>query len=249
MRGTEWYALHEQEEPAPPMLTAPPVSECNKTSEEGTGFFDFLNATVGKQAAKQAFKGTGAGGSDWYAMRSSDTADTEPEILMIGAGDADGGADGHYSNAKASADARAKAEEANERSARRRMAEEAAENAAKKAKAARAAAEAAEAEAAAAKAAEEMKNFRITKKDLRAIFDTLDVNHDGSITHAEFIKGLRKYPEIGRKLGLHSQGLHHQEGADRDEYVRKFTSMDVDGSHSIDFNEMLKYYTPWLSDK
>jgi hypothetical protein len=46
-------------------------------------------------------------------------------------------------------------------------------------------------QAAAAKAAEEMRNFRITKQDLRAIFDTLDVNHDGSITHAEFIKGVR----------------------------------------------------------
>ena len=124
---------------------------------------------------------------------------------------------------------------------------EAAESAAKKAETARAAAEAAEAEAASVRAAEEMKNFLITKKDLRSIFDALDVNHDGRITHAEFIKGLRKYPEIGRKVGLHSQGLHHQEGADRDEYVRKFTSMDVDGSHSIDFDEMLKYYTPWLA--
>ena len=124
------------------MLPPPPTTESKKTSEEGTGFFDFLNATVGKQATKQAFKG--AGGSDWYAMRS---ADTEPEILMIGAGDADGGMGGHYSNAKASAEAaEAKAAEANARSAQRRLAEEAADSAAKKARAARAAAEAAEAE-------------------------------------------------------------------------------------------------------
>jgi len=247
-KGTEWFAMQEEEEPAPAMLPPPPAptTEASKSADQGTGFFDFLNASVGKQAARQAFKGVDSGDS-WYAMRS---ADTEPEILMIGAGDADGGDDGHYSNAQSSAAAAAaRAAAANERSKQRREAEEAADTAAKKAKAARAAAEAAEVEEAAAKAAEEMRNFRITKQDLRAIFDTLDVNHDGSITHAEFIKGLRKYPEIGKRLGLHSQGLHHQEGTDRDEYVRKFTAMDVDGSHSIDFKEMLKYYTPWLADR
>ena len=62
-------------------------------------------------------------------------------------------------------------------------------------------------------------------------------------------RGLRKYPKIAQTLGLHSHGLHKQEGADRDEYVRKFVSMDKDGSHTIEFHEMLQVkFTSRLTD-
>ena len=44
-------------------------------------------------------------------------------------------------------------------------------------------------------------------------------------------------------LNLGSQG---QECAGRDEYVRRFQDMDTDASKSIDFDEMLAYYQPWL---
>jgi len=159
-------------------------------------------------------------GTEWYAMRS---ADAEAAVLSIGAGDLSDNAYGHSNSIAADA---------------------------KKAAAIAAAhALAAEAEAAAALAAEEDKNFHVSKTELRAVFDTLDANHDGHVSHAEFIKGLRKYPKIAQTLGLHSHGLHKQEGADRDEYVRKFVSMDKDGSHTIEFHEMLQHYTPWLVDK
>jgi hypothetical protein len=37
------------------------------------------------------------------------------------------------------------------------------------------------------------------------MFDTLDVNCDGKILQAEFIKGLRKYPQKETALGLSQQ--------------------------------------------
>ena len=32
--------------------------------------------------------------------------------------------------------------------------------------------------------------YQVSRKELRAVFDTLDANHDGEISHAEFIKVL-----------------------------------------------------------
>ena len=48
---------------------------------------------------------------------------------------------------------------------------------------------------------EEM-HLGLTFGDLKKIFKTLDINKDGSITHAEFIRGLKKHKTIARKLGI-----------------------------------------------
>ena len=89
-------------------------------------------------------------------------------------------------------------------------------------------------------------SFRITEEELRQVFNTLDVNRDGKVSHAEFIKGLRQNPRLETVLGLKVQGVANQESAGRDEYVRRFNAMDVDASKTIDLDEMLQYYRPWL---
>ena len=89
-------------------------------------------------------------------------------------------------------------------------------------------------------------SFRITEEELRQVFNTLDVNRDGKVSHAEFIKGLRQNPRLETVLGWKVQGVANQEGAGRDEYVRRFNAMDVDASKTIDLDEMLQYYRPWL---
>eukprot|EP00293_Proteomonas_sulcata_P020257 CAMPEP_0184289060 /NCGR_PEP_ID=MMETSP1049-20130417/1535_1 /TAXON_ID=77928 /ORGANISM="Proteomonas sulcata, Strain CCMP704" /LENGTH=478 /DNA_ID=CAMNT_0026595709 /DNA_START=77 /DNA_END=1513 /DNA_ORIENTATION=- len=83
---------------------------------------------------------------------------------------------------------------------------------------------------------------RMTVNELREIFEELDKNHDGEVSHAEFIKGLRKKPELARKLGM--EASFGQESAGRDDYVRMFNSMDVDGNKQISFEEMVQAYAP-----
>ncbi len=48
----------------------------------------------------------------------------------------------------------------------------------------------------------EERHLGLTFGDLKKIFKTLDINGDGSITHAEFIRGLKKHKTIARKLGI-----------------------------------------------
>jgi hypothetical protein len=45
------------------------------------------------------------------------------------------------------------------------------------------------------------KHLGMTFEELRMIFTTLDVNNDRSITHREFIRGLKNHPSIAAKLG------------------------------------------------
>ena len=61
--------------------------------------------------------------------------------------------------------------------------------------------------------------------ELRAIFDMIDVNHDGSVTQAEFIKALRHLPKVCEKLGL--QKVEGQEGDARMAYQIVFGKMDT----------------------
>eukprot|EP00961_Rhodomonas_salina_P018914 254643-Rhodomonas_salina.1 len=60
----------------------------------------------------------------------------------------------------------------------------------------------------------------VSVSELRDIFNTLDINHDGRITHAEFIKGLKANPKIASTLNLpqsvaRSQGFRSPAGLGR----------------------------------
>ena len=89
-------------------------------------------------------------------------------------------------------------------------------------------------------------SFKVTEDELRRLFDELDINADGRVSHAEFIKGLRRNPQLEAILGWTTTGLQGQESAGREEYVRRFNDMDADASKTITFSEMLEYYRPWL---
>jgi Ca2+-binding EF-hand superfamily protein len=39
-------------------------------------------------------------------------------------------------------------------------------------------------------------------QEVREIFAALDINCDGKISHAEFIKGLKANPVVAKKLGM-----------------------------------------------
>jgi hypothetical protein len=45
------------------------------------------------------------------------------------------------------------------------------------------------------------RHLGMTFEELARIFDVLDVNHDRSITHAEFLRGLKQHDWIAEKLG------------------------------------------------
>ena len=89
-------------------------------------------------------------------------------------------------------------------------------------------------------------SFKVSEDELRRVFDELDINADGRVSHAEFIKGLRQNPKLEATLGWTINGIHEQESAGRDEYVRRFNDMDADASKTITLDEMLDYYRPWL---
>ena len=52
-----------------------------------------------------------------------------------------------------------------------------------------------------AAAVREERHMGLTFRDLEGIFAALDINEDGSITHAEFVRGLRRDQGIAKKLG------------------------------------------------
>jgi Ca2+-binding EF-hand superfamily protein len=86
--------------------------------------------------------------------------------------------------------------------------------------------------------------------ELKRIFDVLDINRDGSITHAEFLRGLKKNDWIAKKLGnivcsfrrffifkFVRAGLPadvRQEDGSRDSYQLAFGQMDNDDSKTIE---------------
>jgi hypothetical protein len=43
---------------------------------------------------------------------------------------------------------------------------------------------------------------RLSYEEIKRVFVTLDTNNDGSITHAEFILGLKKNPWVAELLGM-----------------------------------------------
>lgn len=47
-----------------------------------------------------------------------------------------------------------------------------------------------------------MQRAGLSYEEIKRVFVTLDTNNDGSITHAEFILGLKKNPWVAELLGM-----------------------------------------------
>ncbi len=80
----------------------------------------------------------------------------------------------------------------------------------------------------------------LSLEDLQNIFATLDKNHDGQISHIEFIRGLKQNPWIADKLDMpdHIQ----QEDGTRDRYQLSFGEIDADDSKTISLSELCRFY-------
>ena len=81
---------------------------------------------------------------------------------------------------------------------------------------------------------------KLSFEDIGEIFETLDKNGDGSITHAEFIVGLKKNPWVAEKLGMPSHV--RQEDGSRESYQLSFGKIDKDSSKSIEFAELCAFF-------
>ncbi|KAJ1468431.1 hypothetical protein T484DRAFT_1855265 [Baffinella frigidus] len=68
----------------------------------------------------------------------------------------------------------------------------------------------------------------------------LDVNGDGEISMIEFIRGLRKDPDLAARLHLPSS--FQQESEARSIFQLVFGEMDLDDSKSISKDEFLAFY-------
>jgi len=81
---------------------------------------------------------------------------------------------------------------------------------------------------------------KLTALELINIFKTLDLNGDGEVSHAEFVKGLRKNPTIAEKLGMPTD-IRAEDGT-RESYQLAFGQIDNNDSKSIDLTELLEFY-------
>ena len=80
----------------------------------------------------------------------------------------------------------------------------------------------------------------ISMEALAQVFATLDTNQDGKLSHAEFIRGLKKHPEIANLMGMPAS--IQQEDGTRDKYQLAFGEMDADGSKSIELPELWHFF-------
>ena len=60
------------------------------------------------------------------------------------------------------------------------------------------------------------------------IFKVLDLNGDGELSHAEFIRGLKANPMVAKRLGMPTD-IRAEDGT-RDNYQLAFGKIDNDGS-------------------
>jgi len=84
------------------------------------------------------------------------------------------------------------------------------------------------------------KKRKLTFAEIEEIFETLDKNGDGSITHAEFIIGMKKNPWVAEKLGMPTNV--RQEDGTRETYQLSFGKIDNDNSKSIEFKELCGFF-------
>ena len=80
-------------------------------------------------------------------------------------------------------------------------------------------------------------------RKLRALFDQVDKDHNGSINVREMLIALRKIPELGQILNL-PQHIRQENGS-RDAFEHVFQEMDSDGdaNRSITYPEFQQYIT------
>ena len=78
-------------------------------------------------------------------------------------------------------------------------------------------------------------------RQLRAVFDTIDRNGDGSIDVRELLLCLRKNPDVAEfmNLPMHVQ----QEGGTRETFEQKFQAIDKDGSRDVTWAEFQAYFS------
>ena len=81
---------------------------------------------------------------------------------------------------------------------------------------------------------------------LRAVFDTIDRNHDGSINVQELMLSLRTHPDVAEfmHLPMHSWDTRYalKEGGKRDTFAQVFQAIDKDGSKEITWPEFLSHF-------
>ena len=71
-----------------------------------------------------------------------------------------------------------------------------------------------------------------------SVFDILDTKHTGTITPRSVILALRQNPDLALTLGLSST---IQEGGTRDELMRVFGEMDIDGDRVVSREEFVEF--------
>jgi len=75
------------------------------------------------------------------------------------------------------------------------------------------------------------------------LFDQLDRNGDGTISHIEIIKAMRTDKEtLGPILGLESKNIKQEDGT-RASFEEVFQSMDGDNDKGVSKKEWLSYFT------
>ena len=81
---------------------------------------------------------------------------------------------------------------------------------------------------------------RVAFIELQRIFQTLDANGNGTISHAEFIVGLKANADIAEVMGMPREV--RQEDGTREKYQLTFGKMDFDSSKNIDFAELCGHF-------
>ena len=82
---------------------------------------------------------------------------------------------------------------------------------------------------------------------MRAVFDTIDRDHDGAINVRELLLALRKHPGVSEFLHL---PMHvHQEGGTRETFEEMFQAIDKDGSRDVTWPEFQAYFASRLSSR
>jgi hypothetical protein len=81
---------------------------------------------------------------------------------------------------------------------------------------------------------------KLSFREITDIFNTLDKNGDGKITHAEFIIGLKRHAWIAEKLGMPAHV--RQEDGSRETYQLSFGMIDNDNSKTIEFKELCAFF-------
>ena len=79
----------------------------------------------------------------------------------------------------------------------------------------------------------------------KQVFDMIDRDHNGLLTRAEIIVGVRKNPELRHLLGLPDH--IRQEDGSRDLFEQVFQHIDLDDSKAVSLAEFQSYVVEIIS--